>query len=49
MYATTSIRDAWRRLKKQNDGYLLAFGQGEFFTFVLEDANQIVRELPDVE
>lgn len=49
MYATTSLRDAYRRFKKDDDSLLYAFGQGEFFVFVMGDAHKVHAALPDVE
>lgn len=48
MYATTSLRDAYRKFRTENKDYLYAFGQGEFFVFVLGDANKVHELLPDV-
>lgn len=48
MYATTSLRDAYRKFRAQNKDYLYAFGQGEFSVFVLGDAHKIHELLPDV-
>ena len=48
MYARTSIRDVFRKLKASNGDYLLAFGVGEFFEFRYCDADAIHAAFPDV-
>ena len=48
MYAHTSIRDMFRKLKKSNEGYLLAFGVGDVYEFRYSDAKAIVAALPDI-
>jgi len=42
------IREAYRKLKERNPGYLLAFGIAEYFEFRYLDAKEIHTNLPDV-
>ena len=48
MYATTSLRDAYRKFRAKDPSYLYAFGQQEFLVFVMGDALKIHEVLPDV-
>ena len=48
MYATTSIRDAYRKFRAKDPSFLYAFGQQEFLVFVMGDALKIHEVLPDV-
>ena len=48
MYATTSLRDAYRKFRAKAPNYLYAFGQQEFLVFVMGDALKIHEVLPDV-
>lgn len=48
MYATTSLRDAYRKFRAKDPDYLYAFGQQEFLVFVMGDALKIHTLLPDV-
>ena len=38
MYATTSLRDAYRKFRAKDSSFLYAFGQQAFFVFVMGDA-----------
>lgn len=49
MYATTSLREIYSKLRAKDKNYLYAIGQGEFFVFVLGDAEKINALLPDME
>ena len=48
MYATTSLRDAYRKFRAKDPSFLYAFGQQEFLVFVMGDALKIHEVLPDV-
>ena len=48
MYATTSLRDAYRKFRAKDPSFLYAFGQQEFLVFVMGDALKIHQVLPDV-
>lgn len=48
MYATTSLRDAYRKFRAKDPSFLYAFGQQDFLVFVMGDALKIHEVLPDV-
>lgn len=48
MYATTSLRDAYRKFRAKDPSFLYAFGQQEFLVFVMGDALKVHEVLPDV-
>ena len=39
MYATTSLRDAYRKVRAKDPGFLYAFGQQKFMVCVMGDAH----------
>lgn len=39
MYATTSLRDAYRKFRAKDPSFLYAFGQQKFLVFVMGDAH----------
>ena len=39
MYAATSLRDAYRKLRAKSPSFLYALGQQEFLVFVIGDAH----------
>ena len=39
MYATTSLRDAYRKFRTMAPSFLYVFGQQEFLVFVMGDAH----------
>ena len=49
MYATTSLRDAYRKFRAKDPSYLYAFGQQEFLVFVMGDAKRVNEIFPDME
>jgi len=51
MYAATSLASAYHKLRDdpKNEGYLLAFGVGQFFEFLKSDAHRIHEALPDIQ
>lgn len=48
MYATTSLRDAYRKFRGRDPNYLYAFGRGDTLSFVMGDADRVHALLPDV-